>query len=286
MTTQSLTTSSSVVTSISQDTALLSVVLKLLPLRVPPNPKPMARAVHAVMLQAIKHYDPYLAETIHNTSSVKPFTASDVFMWQEHYMIRLTATTRSVAQALERALRSDGILAPRARLDLAGAQFEVAAAATRPEAHPWAGQTAYSNLAMPWLYRHYAPTSRLTLEFASPVTFKSNEMNVPVPMPVWVFGSLSEKWNAFAPTPLPESLREFAATQVALSRYDLRTVAMPFKDGAMKFGAVGVATYTAPRSDSALWYALHLLADFAFYAGVGAGTTMGLGQCRKMNNEE
>ena len=75
MTTQSLTTSSSVVTSISQDTALLSVVLKLLPLRVPPNTKPMARAVHAVMLQAIKHYDAYLAETIHNTSSVKPFTA-------------------------------------------------------------------------------------------------------------------------------------------------------------------------------------------------------------------
>ena len=55
----------------------------------------------------------------------------------------------------------------------------------------------------------------------------------------------------------------------------------------MKFGAVGVATYTAPRSDSALWYALHLLADFAFYAGVGAGTTMGLGEAvQEMNNEE
>jgi CRISPR-associated endoribonuclease Cas6 len=105
-------------------------------------------------------------------------------------------------------------------------------------------------------------------------------MNVPVPLPQWVFGGLLDRWNAFAPVPLPEAVREFAALRMALSRYELRTVAVPFKPGMVKFGAVGYGVYTAPHPDEALLSALNLLSEFAFYAGVGAQTTMGFGQCR------
>jgi CRISPR/Cas system endoribonuclease Cas6 (RAMP superfamily) len=47
----------------------------------------------------------------------------------------------------------------------------------------------------------------------------------------------------------------------------------------VKIGAVGHVTYTDLGSDLAMRSALRLLADFASFAGVGAHTTVGMGQC-------
>ncbi len=147
--------------------------------------------------------------------------------------------------------------------------------------HPWAAQTSYEALAAPWLLGRAQPERKITLQFASPTTFKSGGKNVPVPLPEWVFGSLLEKWNAFAPVALPGEARRFAAECLALSRYELGTRGLPLKDG-VKIGAVGQATYTALNNDRYWLSLMNLLADFALYAGVGAGTTMGLGQCRRV----
>jgi CRISPR-associated endoribonuclease Cas6 len=43
-------------------------------------------------------------------------------------------------------------------------------------------------------------------------------------------------------------------------------------------GFVGECTYTANANDERARRVLHLLADFAFFAGVGMKRTMGMGQ--------
>ncbi|MCS6889888.1 MAG: CRISPR system precrRNA processing endoribonuclease RAMP protein Cas6, partial [Chloroflexus sp.] len=89
------------------------------------------------------------------------------------------------------------------------------------------------------------------------------------------------KWNAFAPVALPAETRRFAEECLALTAYNLRTRMTPFKDGGLRPGAVGVARYTALNRDRYWLSVMHLLAEFAFFAGVGVGVTMGLGQCRQ-----
>jgi len=189
-----------------------------------------------------------------------------------------------VAEALGHALDENaaGPLAPGSQLGLGRAEFRVVCAVVQSGGHALSGQTSYGELAFPWIYGQYEPESRITLQFLSPTTFRSNNLNHPTPLPGWTFGSLLEKWNAFAPVPLPTTVKEYAATHMALSKYELKTEKVPLKPGSMKFGAMGMATYTTPRPDEASLRALNLLAEFAFYAGVGAGTTMGFGQCRRL----
>ena len=103
-----------------------------------------------------------------------------------------------------------------------------------------------------------------------------------MPMPTWVFGSLLEKWNVFAPVVLPPEARRFATECMALSGYRLSTRPAYVKEGGVRVGAVGMTRYTAINKDRYWLSVMNLLADFALFAGVGAGTTMGLGQVRRI----
>ena len=98
-----------------------------------------------------------------------------------------------------------------------------------------------------------------------------------------MFGSLLERWNAFAPVALPEETRRYAAECLAVSRYDLETRSLPFKEGAVKIGMVGQVMFAATHYDRYWLSLINLLADFALFAGVGAGVTMGMGQCRRQD---
>lgn len=281
--------------------SLLSLILTLRPAAPAEAPAHLGRAAHALLLRAIAASRPELAAQLHDAQGPKPITASslvglrarDGLRPERTYTLRFTAIEAEAAQALVEAAATGGPLSVGASVELDGAALRVESPSPRPspigrgeggEGHPWAGAATYESLSAPWLLGRSAPDRRLSLQFASPTTFKSGGMNVPVPMPGWVFGSLLEKWNAFAPVALPPEVRRFASECLALSRYELRTVGLPFKDGAMKVGAVGRVTYAALNGDRYWLSLMSLLADFAFYAGVGAGTAMGMGQCRRIGS--
>jgi CRISPR-associated endoribonuclease Cas6 len=122
----------------------------------------------------------------------------------------------------------------------------------------------------------------LGLSFATPTTFRSGGKNVPLPLPELVFGSLLDRWQAFAPLAVNPELRRFAAEQVAVARYRLRSRVLPFKPGAMQVGFTGECHYVALRRDRYWLSVLHLLAGFAFYAGVGYQTSVDMGQARAL----
>ncbi len=124
-----------------------------------------------------------------------------------------------------------------------------------------------------------AAPRRWALEFISPVTFRHERTNHPLPLPELVFGSLLDKWNALAPLPLPSELHAVAAGLV-VSNFELRSLAVPTKGGALQIGAVGRCAYSAVQQNVAWLAEIDLLARFAFYGGVGAGTARGFGQTR------
>lgn len=283
-------------------TDLLSLVLTLRPARPAPPPPYLGRAAHALALDAVQFTDPALGQAIHAGSGPRPFTASSLIgPWQkglhpdQTFYLRLTALTAPVASALLRAAEPGALLGPGASLQLSESAFTVVRAdfgpanppdsagqaQAHPAAHPWAGATTYEALSAPWLLGRRAPAHYILLRFASPTTFKSAERYVPVPLPQWVWGSLLEKWNAFAPVALPPEARRFAEECLALTAYELRTRMVSLKEGGLRPGAVGLARYTALNRDRYWLSVVQLLADFAFFAGVGVGVAMGLGQCRR-----
>jgi len=267
----------------------------------------MGRASHALLLDAVRWSNPVLAEELHSGDSLRPFSASNLIGYSrkrglnpgQTYSLRFTALTEQVASALLKAAgkeesgsETDGAAATPAvaplrvgatvRLDTTA--FRVEAVTCDAGAHPWAAAATYEALSAPWLLGRAQPERRLTLEFNSPTTFKSRGRHVPVPMPELVFGSLLERWNAFAPVAFPAELRQYAEECLALGSYRLRTHAVMVKDAGLRIGAVGQARYVALNYDRYWLSLIHLLAEFAFFAGVGAATTIGLGQCRRIND--
>jgi CRISPR-associated endoribonuclease Cas6 len=107
-------------------------------------------------------------------------------------------------------------------------------------------------------------------------------INQPLPLPSLVFGSLIDRWNILAPLPLPAEVRA-AADELLVNNFALRSVPARTKDGALQIGAVGHCTYSAAHPGSAWLAGIDLLARFAFYSGVGAGTARGFGQARLIN---
>ncbi|MGQ9675445.1 MAG: CRISPR system precrRNA processing endoribonuclease RAMP protein Cas6 [Chloroflexota bacterium] len=125
----------------------------------------------------------------------------------------------------------------------------------------------------------------LSLLFASPTTFSFGQRKVPLPLPELVFGSLLKKWNTFSPFKFSSDLLALFGERLVVSEvHNLNTQMLDFGRYKEK-GFVGQVTYEAlgPWSDEDV-RALNILADFAFYAGVGYKTTMGMGLTRRVLN--
>jgi CRISPR-associated endoribonuclease Cas6 len=272
---------------------LLSLVLQLRPLPAPElektAPRWWGRAAHTLLLQILQDQDPQLAGELHDAEGLKPFTASTLMGAfpnrrldpEKEYTLRFTTAQTGVAVRLLEAIQPDGPLSSGAQVELDYHPFAITQAFTNDSQHPWAGQTHFQNLGADYILAGSQPPRQLSLHFASPTTFKSGGRHQPVPLPGLVFGSLLEKWNAFAPITFPPEVRRFAEECLNISRFRLNSAVVPLKEGGLRIGAVGQVTYTTSNYDRYWMSLVTALAMFAQFAGVGAGVSYGLGQCRQ-----
>lgn len=290
---------------------LSATVLFLTPTRPGNIPAAQGRAAHAFFLHQIANADPVLAARLHETEQVKPFTCSNLWKGEnkpaegetnasrlsphvsrftppssrltlvsctpgETWFLRYTTLSTDLTTLwLEHVLPHlpDEII-------LGDLPFRIEDVLVTAEAHPWAGHTTYAELGAPYLLAQSPAFTRWTLAFASPTAFRSGGMTIPVPLPDLVFGSLLDRWNAWAPVALSPETRRFAQECVAISNYRLRTRAIPGKEDVVQRGAVGRCDYAALNRDRYWCSMLSTLAAYAFYSGVGYQTTQGMGMCR------
>lgn len=269
---------------------LVSLVITVRPAAPLTLPGHVGLAAYALLLRWISEQDEVLARHWHDQDGPKPFTCSTLvgarragpntlaLTPDRPCWLRFTALDPAIAAIL--LARRD---APPDSIELDGVTLPLENATTDPAVHPWAGLATYEEIAAPYLLARQKAPRRLSLAFASPVAFRQREMNMPLPLPNLVFGGLAERWNAFSPVAVSPEVRRFAEAGVALNSFRLRSRALPVKDGAPQIGAVGEATYVAVHYDRYWMGVLGLLADFAFYAGVGRMTTVGLGQARRLD---
>jgi len=262
-----------------------AIVYTVSPTHAASVPANLGRATHAAVLRLIRDADPALAARLHDEEGVKPLTVSNLSGLGPGRLTRVepgrphTLRVTLLTPELE-AIAASWTPEALGELDLDGHPWRVVGRATRPDEDPWAGATSYEELARPLIERPAELPARWELNFAAPVTFRRRGMNVPLPMPELVFGSLLEKWNGFAPLALPEEVRRYAEECLAVSRFDLRTTASPTNGGALQIGAVGRCIYVAVTRDRYWQACITTLARLARYSGVGAGAARGFGQAR------
>lgn len=271
---------------------LLALVLNLRPLESPSEARAIwfGRAAQALFLDAVERVAPSLANDLHEGSGLRPYTVSSLLGLAPDalpdpartYFLRFTACRADVVVALQRILQ-DGIFAPGKTLDFEGFRFQVEAIHIGSDHSPLAGSSDYSTLMRQLLPGQAAPQRRLTLQLSSPTAFKRQERHIPLPLPDLVFGNLLERWNSWAPIALPEEVRRYAAECLTISRYRLQSVAVPLKEGGLRIGAIGSVTFNTLNYARYWMAALHMLAEFAFFSGVGVNTGQGMGQARAIS---
>ncbi len=149
------------------------------------------------------------------------------------------------------------------------------------EQDPWAGASSWQDLVARWTTPRRV-SSLVRLDFLTPTTFRKasghRRWNVVFPTPEEVLGSLAEKWEAFAPLRLRFASNVDLEGAVMASRYQLESCYLT--DGGFPAkGFHGRCEYrTAKDADDVTTRVVHVLIDFAFYAGIGSMTTMGMGQ--------
>lgn len=141
------------------------------------------------------------------------------------------------------------------------------------EDHPWAGVSTY-----PRLFQGQAAAG-LGLQFVSPTFFRRQGNSYPLPEPRLVFDSLAQRWNAFAPVRVPAELSE-SWERMTIARFQGRSQFIQPNPDERGVGFVGRVVYYLPAASpqEAQW--MQALGRFAFYAGVGAKTSLGLGRVR------
>jgi CRISPR-associated endoribonuclease Cas6 len=279
-------------------------------------PATQGRLAHAAFLDLIRAVDPTLAEALHVSNQRKPFTVSPlqgvgqpregqikVKAGQEVWL-RFTLLGSELFATFTRFLllpssvrRTSGV-----GVRLGELEFAISEVLTTPGSDPWAGYTSLGELCRRWQNAPLTESAwQISLELASPTVFSrgsreglGKQMD-PFPSPGMLFGSLAAVWNdqfGFKKD-LPgfetlegltldkQAIRTYAEETVVVGLYRLESRMFRYW-GQPQIGATGVITYLLQdRQNQELARALNLLADFAFYSGVGYKTTMGMGQVRR-----
>jgi len=238
---------------------------------------------YALFLSMLRDADPGLASELHDTEDVRPFTlwlvpvkrlasSGDAETAPSH-CLRMSFLTDSVFSAFMHAalVRGDR------PLKVGDALLNVSGISVVDIAHPVLHSRSYEEIVA-----HAGVSPIITLRFVSPTTFRSGgRRNVVFPEPALVFGSLLARWNRFSGSSLDmERLRNVVRAACAVVRYRLKTAVLSF--GAYReTGFVGDVCYEAASLAEEDLRVVNALADFAVYAGVGAKTSMGMGQTRR-----
>jgi CRISPR/Cas system endoribonuclease Cas6 (RAMP superfamily) len=166
----------------------------------------------------------------------------------------------------------------------------------------WAGFTSFTTLAEKAKTLKLGATEPLTLEFATLTSFNRNNARnkaygvhqARLPLPLYIFPGLARRWSELAPPELASLVQEDAIEQyiqedgMIVADYDLKTHLVRFTTHEQT-GFVGTCTFHLRRGHNeaatletplTVRQQILLLAQLAFYCGVGHKASMGLGRAR------
>ncbi|MGB7440384.1 MAG: CRISPR system precrRNA processing endoribonuclease RAMP protein Cas6 [Coleofasciculaceae cyanobacterium] len=249
---------------------LHSVVVQLAAAQKGKIPSTLSRAIHGLVMNWLSLGNSQIAEAIH-AGQVSPLSLSGLLgnrrrggsQVGDQFYFRIGFLDGSLLEPLLVGMEKWGTQP----VVLGQFPFVIRSIYTLPGTHRLAGSAEYSLLAnLPQI------GGDIELDFLSPTSFKQKNTIQPFPLPELVFGSLQRRWNAFSPEELQLAAVEW---QGLVAAYELKTYALKMEGGA-EIGSQGWVRYRF--LDATQRKLATTLAHFAFFAGVGRKTAMGMGQ--------
>lgn len=242
-----------------------------------------AQKIHSLFLRLIKKSDEQMSKQLHDEQKGKSFTVSS-FLGKEldkpirieknsSYFIRLTVLDEEVFDTMIASLLEKNTLKESIRVG--NVEYKILEIFFDKEQSKWADHTSEQEL----FNQQYA-SNLVKLRFYTPTLFKVGDQHCKYPVPEKVFTSLLRKFNKYSKYKIDQQIEEkFKEITVIEKKTQSRRVTL--RDFYLE-GFIGDVTFKIPEQDEQLIKTANILADFAFYAGVGYKTTMGLGQTQKI----
>ncbi|MEJ5224231.1 MAG: CRISPR system precrRNA processing endoribonuclease RAMP protein Cas6 [Anaerolineales bacterium] len=291
---------------------LYSSVIRLLNLHPVTIAPPGGGHAHGAFFDIVERVDPALSQALHDIEGKgarKPFTVSPIMGLPRHLhheghkgregspkgeiflregwacWLRVTILDEHLFR-LFIAYFLDGNGKEMPKIRLGDAHFAVSEILTTPGSHPWAGFTTLSDLQK---RLDAPPPQSIMLEFHSPTSFslgkkeaqskETIEINL---YPRLVFGNLATAWKALTGEDVREAVEKYAEANLRYTPHRLVRDSLTLKNHP-QLGMKGRVEYQFIHpEDTPAARAIHLLADLAFYTGVGRKTTQGMGQTRRL----
>lgn len=280
-----------------------AIVIHAFPRTALPLVHAQGKVLHGVFYELLQKASAAKGEEVHSTGGLKPFSTALLLSERqrraeqlragEEIKVRFTFLDDSLYPLLARYFLS----APDLSFDLVRTEMAVSRILSTPQSgEEWAGYASFEEI-----YARASPEEKqFSFQFVTPTFFRRGggpaypDLIVPLPLPDLLFGSLLRNWNQFSPVSFVEAtlLKEVCANHLEVTSHRItsqlarlvfqrddghyRTTTFPGFVGSCSFRLVAVQNPELVKT-------LNALANFAFYAGIGAKSTMGCGVARRIN---
>lgn len=263
------------------------------------------KVLHGLFYEILQKASAVKGDAVHSVAGLKPFSTAlllserqrraEFIRAGEEIKIRFTFLDDSLYPLLARYFLS----APDLSFELVRTELTVVRILATPQSgEEWAGCATFEEI----YERASEEEKQFSFQFVTPTFFKRGggptypDLIVPLPLPDLVFKSLLRNWNQFSPVPFEEEalLTDVFAHHLEMIHHritsQLARLVFQKADGHYQSsvfpGFVGSCTFRLVElHDPGIVKTLNTLADLAFYAGVGAKSTMGFGVARRINRD-
>lgn len=262
-----------------------SLILNLSPSTPIPPGYVTGKHLHALFLNLVSSVDQSLGDRLHAQTQNKAFALSPLqthtgsISW--NYRNPIAAQTPCwwrialLDDTLFRNLTPLWLnLNPTQPWHLGSADLFITSVLGTPQStQPWANFQTYDQL-----FAEASDCDRtLSFQFITPTVFRQGNYDSALPTRDCIFNSLVKRWNCHSPL----DISDLDVSCLFPSSFDIKTATMSF--GSSKaVGCVGRVSYKIMGDLQPLVIKqFNTLADYAFYAGIGRKTPMGMGMVRR-----
>jgi CRISPR-associated endoribonuclease Cas6 len=262
-----------------------SLVINFTPISDIPVGYTSGKHLHALFLSLVNSVDQELAEYFHNSSANKSFTVSSLqvihsknhhqlLQWEQQKNIKTGSNCWWRVTLLDDSLFSQLTklwlnLNPTKPYHLGSGNLLITSVLVTPNSHPWANACSYQQI-----YEQASQTERnLNFQIATPIAFRQGKYDISLPTAELIFSSLLKRWQKYSNITL--ELSNFDC--LFPSYFDINTQII-VEEKTKFIGCVGNISYKILGDvEPSIIKNLNVLADYAFYCGLGRKTTMGFG---------
>lgn len=270
-----------------------SIVVNGYPKNDVPVPHIQGSVLQGMFLHLIGEVDPEIARRLHDELGYRPYTLSPLGIGRQGKTFRgfkmpREQRIRSGSPCYLRITLLDDALFPtfsryflnrvQPTYRLGETGFVVTEVLATPESeNSWSRYISYPDLIQQAEARQNQ--RRIKLRFLTPTTFRKSDIDLPLPLPRFVFQGYLKRFQEFHGFEFLPDFVELVDRYTGISsQKDIRTDTLKTKK-VMLIGFTGdVAFDISKKAPSELIFQMNLLADYAFFCGTGKKTTVGMGQ--------